>query len=411
MLQLLYFEIRKNYLRRFVIAAFLLFLIINVVFICSNYINGDYGSLAHFLAHTEENRSTIDFYNQMHNKLDGALTKEKANFVVDENTRLESKIKNGAYSRDYQPDSYTGYLWGDYVNFQTYFFRPVKYMALYAGNNQILVEKAIANIGFYKNYDNPYEVSKNEFIVKHYSNRSITSFYETKQWEKLFDYELSDFLILLLMILGLAPIFVKEKETNMLALITSNNYGRINLSYIKVVSSLIYISFLVLVFSCINLLVYGLLYGFGGLSLPQYAIEQYQYTPFNGSVLSFYLMLVLLKLIGAVSFGLMILLISSLSGRVIFPFLMSMLIFFVGMFLSGYMQSEVFSQILLAIISPFTLLQGNRLFMQLSGIDTGGRFSTIATLCVLAQGIFSVILFLLIRRRYVRNTYLKSKAV
>lgn len=411
MLQLLYFEIRKNYLRRFVILAFLAFLIINVLFICYGYKKGDYGASAHFLAHTKENRSTIDFYTQMHNKLDGALTKEKANFVVDENTRLESKIKNGAYSRDYQPDSYTGYLWGDYVSFQTYFFRPVKYMALYATNSRGLVEKAIDNIAFYKKYDNSFEVSKNEFIVKHYSNRSITSFYETKQWEKLFDYEISDFLIFLLLILGLAPLFVNEKETNMHALITSNIYGRISLSYIKAASSLIYITFLVLVFSCTNLLVFGLLYGFNGLGLPQYAIEQYQYTPFSGSVFSFYIMLVLFKLLGAASFSFMLLFVSSLTKRVIFPFIMGMLMFFGGMFLSGYMQSAVFSQVLWAIISPFTLLRGNRLFIQLYGMDTGGRFSTIATLCVLVQGILSVILFMLIRKRFVQNTRIKSKAL
>ena len=411
MLQLIYFEIRKNYLRRFVIAAFLTFLLINVLYIYYNYINGDYGASAHFLARNGDNRSNLDFYAQMHNKLDGALTKEKANFVVDENNRLESKIKNGAFSRDYQPDSYTGYLWGDYVYFQTYFFRPVKYMALYATNSRILVEKAINNIAFYEKYNNSFEVSKNEFIVKHYSNRNITSFYETRQWGKLFDYDLSDFQIFLLMILGLAPLFVNEKETNMHALITSNTYGRISLSYIKAVSSLIYISFLVLVFSCINLFAFGLLYGFNGLDLPVYAIEQYQYTPFNGSVLSFYMMLVLFKLLGAASFGLMILFASSLSKRVIFPFIMSMLMFFGGMFLSGYMQSAVFSQVLWAIISPFTLLRGNRLFIQLYGMDTGGRFSTIATLCVFVQGLLSVILFMLIRKRFVQNTRIKSKAL
>ena len=411
MLRLLYFEIRKNYLKKFVVASFLVFVVIDILSIYDNYINGDYGPFAYFLGHTEENRASLEFYTRMHNKLDGALTKEKADFVAGEDARLESITKDGAYSREYQPDSYTGYLWGDYVSFHTYFFKPMKYMALYAANNRALVEKAVDNIAFYKKYGNNFEASKNEFIVRHYANRNITYFFETRHWEKLLDYELSNFLIFLLMILGLAPIFVNEKETNMHALIVSNTCGRIDLSYIKALSSFIYIAFLVLVFSCINLFTFGLLYGFGGLNLPLYAIEEYQFTPFNGSVLSFYLTIVLLKLIGATSFGMMILLASSLSGRVIFPFVLSMLMFFSGMFLSGYMQSVVFSEIILAIISPFTLLKNNRIFMQLSGMNIGGRFFLISNVCALVQGIISVVLFLVIRKRAARNTCVRSKVL
>lgn len=340
MLRLLYFEFKKDFLRRFIIVSTLLSIVINVLYIWYDYFWGDSGPFSYFWSHTKKNYKIHEFYAQMYDKLDGELTKEKADFVVNENARLESITKDLTFSTEYNPDSYTGYLWSDYVLFNKYFYSPMKYMALYGLRNKEVVEKARENIGFYKKYGNKFEISKNEFIVTNYFGRNISYFYETQHWAKLLDYKLSDFLIILLAILGLTPIYVYEKETNMHELIASNLYGKISLSNIKILSSVIYVSFLVITFSSINIIAVGTLYGFNGLNMPLYAVEQYQYTPYSGSVLSFYLLFSLLKLLGMICFTMIILCISAVFRHEVFSYIFSMLAFFWAAYFSAVIYSR-----------------------------------------------------------------------
>lgn len=396
MLRLFYFEIRKNYFRKFVIIAFSLFLIINVLLIYKNYINGNSESTGYFMPHSVSTEKSWEFYRSMHKKLDGALTVDKADFIIHENNRLKSIVSDGTYSKEYQPDSYTGYLWGDYVMVNKYFYNPMKYISTYSINIDKIVKKAKDNIAFYEKYGNGYEKAKNEFIADHYSERKITVFYDSKPWELLFDYNFSDLLILLLMLLGLVPMFINEKETKMSSLILASKNGKINMTIIKIMSAFAFVSFLVLVFSCENMLAFNFLYGLNGHAMPLYAMEGYQYSPLTCSILAFYFLIVLLKIIGFLSFGMFIFLLSSLLSRVIYTYMLSSLLLIGGIYASGYMVSVELKKVLLSFFSPFTLLKGNELYSELLDTNIFSKFFLIPNICILLQMITISILFLFI---------------
>lgn len=410
MLRLFYFEIRKNYFRKYVMIAFSLFLIMNGLLIYKNYIYGDGKATGYFMPRSAGTEKRWEFYRRMHQKLDGALTVEKADFIIHENNRLQSIVSDGAYSREYQPGSYTGYLWGDYAMVNKYFYSPMKYIATYSMNADKIVEKAKDNLAFYEKYGNEYEKAKNEFIADHYSGREITVFYDGKPWELLFDYKFSDLLILLLMLPGLVPIFANEKETSMSGLILASKNGKINMTLIKAASALAFVSFLVLIFSCENILAFKFLYGLNGGGMPLYAIEKYQYSPLTCSVLAFYFLKELLKIIGFFSFGMFISLFSSLFGRVIYIYLLSFLFMAGGIYAGGYAASVELPKKLLSLFSPFTLLKGNELYSKLLDINTFKGFGLIPDLCIYMQLIMISVLFLLLCRAAVFRTLKTSKA-
>ncbi|MEN6315443.1 MAG: hypothetical protein ABFD25_14500 [Clostridiaceae bacterium] len=332
----------------------------------------------------------------MHKKLDGVLSSEKADFVINENKRLKSLISDGTYSREYQPDSYTGYFWGDYVMINKYFYDPMKYMSTYSVNIDKVVEKAKDNIAFYEKYGNNYGKAKNEFVVKNYSKREIAVFYDSKPWGLLFDYNFSDLLILLLMLLGFVPMFANEKETKMNSLILASKNGKINITLVKILSALVFVTFLVFVFSCENILVFKFLYGLNGHKMPLYAIEKYQYSSLSCSVSEFYFLKELLKIMGFFSFGMMIFMFSALFERVIYTYMLSALIMIGGIYVSGYLASVEFGKAFLSMLSPFTLLKGNELCMKLLDINILNHFFLKLNVTIFMQILIITMLFLLI---------------
>ncbi len=409
MLRLLYFEIRKNYLRKSVLIAFSLFLVINLVLIYKNYVSGNFYLNGYFMPHTADTEKRWEFYHKMHEKMDGTLTDEKADFIVRENNRLMSIVNDGTYSREFQPDSYTGYYWGDFVMVNKYFYNPMKYFATYSVDTDKAVEKAKDNIVFFEKYGNQYEKAKNEFIVNRYANRKVSVFYDSKPWGLLFDYDFSDLLILLLVLLGFIPMFINEKETKMYGLIMSSKKGKINMVFIKLLSAFLFTAFLVFLFSCENIITFKLLYRINGSGMPLYAIEKYQYSPLTCSVGTFYIYAALLKTIGFFSFGMMIFMFSTLFNRVVFTYTFSAFLLLGGVYVSGYIASAEPGKALLSLISPFTLLKGDELFAGLLDINVLNHFFLRPEISILMQILVISVLFLVIGKTTVFKTLKKTK--
>lgn len=408
MLRLVFYEIRKNYLRRYIVAAFILFVLLDIMMIYKDYQTGISDPSLYFMARNHQTQGMWTFYDRMHEKLDGPLTTDKVNFIVDENKRLGSLTADGTFSREYQADTYTGYLWADFVMINKYFYQPMKYAAFYGSNTAELVKKAEDNIAFFTTYQNSFEKKRNQYIRDHYSAREITVFYDGKLWEGLLKYDFSDLLIILLVLLGVVPIFTREKETKMGSLIMASKQRKLNMIWAKTLSVFIYVLFLAIIFFMINMAEFKILYHLSGASMPLYAIEAYQFTPLNCSVGEFYLLALLFKIAGLFIFGLWLSLLSALFPKVIHPYMVGAVLIVVGVYVSGYLAAAELSKTMMALFSPFTLLKGNELFMNLLGFNVAGLFFLRSTVCLLLQAASAAILLLVIRYRCFVRLRLKS---
>lgn len=389
-MRLVYYEIRKNFFRKYLILIFFTFLLLNILTIYGNYRLG---------AVTEISTDTAGMkagYQNLHNKLDGKITVNKVKFVIEEESRLNALTADNTYSRSYQPDTYTGYLFGDYYLIRKYFYQPMQYAALYTSNMEEILKKAEDNTGFYEKYGNNPQKMKNRFILNHYGGRKITDFYNMRPWESLLDYDFSDFLILFLVILGLVPLYVNEKESRMEYLIRTSKGGRFDMSAAKLLASALYILFLVTTFSMENYSGYRTFCGLFGGALPLYALETYQNTPFNCSTLSFYLLFICFKLLGVLVFAFLVCCFSRVSYRVIYPYMAGVLTLAAGVYISGYATSVESGKSMLALFSPLTLLKSQELLKELHGFTMGTIFGLDIFLALALQAVLLILLILFV---------------
>jgi len=98
MIRIVYFEIRKNYLRSYVVIALLSFLLINILIIYKDYLYGPNDLYGYFLPHTAEYQKWWQSYQEMYDKVSGKLTADKARFVVS----VDAMVADGTYSREKQ---------------------------------------------------------------------------------------------------------------------------------------------------------------------------------------------------------------------------------------------------------------------------------------------------------------------
>lgn len=393
-MRLLYFEIRKNFLRKYFIIVLLCFIILNIVVIYKNYKVGDGSGFCDYVTPNTISKGQWDFYKALHKQLDGKMTSKNLDYIINEYTRLNNIIEKGNYNRDYDEETYTGYTFGDYSIINQYFYEPLKFRATYGSAIQEIADQAQENIKFYQKVENNYEKNKNIFIRNHYNERKITDFYETLNWKKLFDYNFSDLLICILMLLGLTPIFRNEKDTEMYDLINSSKEGKKNMKASKYLASVVFAAFLVIIFSVVNLIAYRYLFRLSGWNQPLYAIEVYQYTPLNCSVLSFYILNNIMKFFGFLMLALLLCYVSKISSHIIWAFIINVLFMVLGIFMSGYYMGIKTLHVYLSIISPFTLLKGNGLFQNLLGMNLGGQFFLRAYACLILQIILLLLFFI-----------------
>ena len=297
-------------------------------------------------------------YQSLHKKLDGPLNKEKISYVIDTYQELDGQTSDRTYSTEYNEDTFTGYVFGDYVLFRKEFYEPVKYLVEYQDHINEKVEKAKENMAYYEKYHNTYEYQKNKEIVKRYSNRKLNFFYDTKTWLKLLEYHFSDFLILVLLILGVVPVYSQEKNTGIHQLIQTTKQGKWTFCIGKYIAFILPVVTLVFLFHFMNWLGYRCTFGLSSGSVPLYSIPKYQYTVWNGSIMQFYIFLFVMKCLGFIVLSLIFNLVSEHVSSLVTSYILCVFITIVCTYLSGYVEAIENVHVLLGCISPMTLLKG-----------------------------------------------------
>lgn len=142
-----------------------------------------------------------------------------------------------------------------------------------------------------------------------------------------------------MLLIGLSAIYSKEYSTGVDHFIFSSKNGRKALAWAKIVASLSYTFIVVMAWELFNLIVNLLLHGKEGWSAPiqlitLYGNAPYAESPYAFSMLDYHLIQLGIHLIGALSFSLLIVLISSLCKNSLTTFFIGMSIFILPEFLN-----------------------------------------------------------------------------
>lgn len=390
-MKMLYFEGRKGILRQYVFGALILLVCLNGLKIVSDYEAGKILPIA------GNNTDMQNAYKQIYELSCGPITKETASFVTSEYQRLSDLTADGTYSHERVDGTYSGYLFGDFYLFHKYFYPYMEYSVKYPGIMRDVLQLANENVELYKRVGNSKEEARNNYILSHYADRSVREFYLYDGWEALLSYDFSDLLVLLLLILAISPIFTREKENGMTLILYSCKRGKWPLVAVKCSVSVIFACVVTLMFSIENLLIFDLVCGLDGWNSPLYAITDYQFTPFSGSILLFYVLNVGLKMIGFSMVAIVWNFLSACSKKSLYPFLGSLVACAVFGYFSGWGTSPVRWKQLLSFVSPLSLARGHSLLKNLYGVNIGGVFVLriyalliiqLVLVCVLVYGVW-----------------------
>lgn len=313
------------------------------------------------------------YYDELHQRLDGKLTAEKVSYISQEYNRYSSMI-NDSYSTEYDDTMHTGYVFGDYSLLTVQFYNPIKYLVTYEEQNNSLINKAKQNISFYKEQNNIFEVEKNSFILKHYKGRAPLMFYETGGWKTLFLYDKSDLFILVLLIIGIMPSFFQERRNGMETIQRTACLGIRIYVPSKILTHVLVSIGLEVVFSAFNFLIINKQYGLKGSSMMLYSISEYQYTPFDMSVLDFYFFIVLWKCIGFAIIAIVMTLIAEIVKNTYAVFLIIMGFICGSLYLSGFDNGITVVEKVFTLASPFSLLKTGEMGITLKEINVCGHF-------------------------------------
>lgn len=392
-MKLLFLEARKGILRRSVLIALILFLCLDILKIGIDY---RAGAIREVIGNTEGMRAG---FAELYDKSKGPVTNETAGFLVDEFQRLSRTVADETYSHEPQEGTYSGYIFGDYYLIGSYFYTPMSYCVQYSARMEERLRQEQENLDFYQSAGNRFMAAKSSYILRHYANRSVSSFYVMDGWDSLLKYDFSDLMIILLMILGIAASFTREKETGMTMLLASSKRGGWPMLISKCGAAILYVVGLTAVFSLLNLAVYGILLGVEGWNCPLYAMEAYQDTPFNGTVGQFYLLSCGMKALGFSILALLLLLLSACLQRTLYPCILGAGAGILASYLSGWVASPVWWKGLLSAISPLSLTRAWDLWSCLCGDRLGNLYLPRSFTVLLIQLALAGILLWAVRRK------------
>lgn len=354
-MSLFYFEIRKNFFKRSILICLLILTLLNIYKINDTY--RVYGRFSH-----ESMSGVKAAYHKLYSdKLGGEMTVGKIDFVMEQYRLLSEEVEDFKFSTEFDEARLTGYTYGDYGLFKFYFIPEMEYAFTYKNTADLIVQNATENIDFYKEINNSFAVKNNELIVKSYENRQLTDYVLTEGWERFFLYDFSALLIMLVLLLGLSPVFAGENESKMNILLNTTRFGKGKTVCAKLITSIGFITIICFYFFVMDLMAFFALFKMDGILNPIFSVKLFSLSPIAVSILEFLIINFILKTLAFCTIGGAMLLMSSLFKKVISPLIINL-----TLLLSLVFFSEIFGG---SYLNPISLITNRELFVNFSTIN------------------------------------------
>jgi hypothetical protein len=352
-MKLIGYEIKKNFFRRSIFIVLLLATLVNIGKIYAVYQqNSLFGS-------EDGNEMNKAFWQLYNNQFKGIITNEKIEELLELYKPLyEVCVVTKTFSTAYNPNTFTGYVFGDFRMLELGFVQPMEYTYMYETYAQDIAIKAEENMKFFYLKGNNYEYKRNLKINNMFKGRNLNEFYHTEIFNQFYHYDFSSFLIILICLLGLVPMFVLEKETEMNFILLSSPYGRNKTVEAKIMASIIYTLLISIWFFIVDFLSFSYFFGLTGISQYVYAIEDFMLTPITLKMWQFILLSFSLKFMGFLSITYILLILSSLFKNVLLPYVIGLSYVFLLIFSNEFINERK----LLQFLNPITLITNRKLF-------------------------------------------------
>lgn len=296
------FELSKIFRRRVLWVAFIVFLLINAF------------QLTQTTPYYTKDNPDYNYQmgrRLMYSKVEGVFSDEKIDFVLKGWDATYPSIMSAQSDQQTLNDKY--YTKTPYHDFNVYDEMKTEMQRQYEYNDSIKTLKTYAeqNLSYMSN-KSTYEGRRNQLILDIYKERQINSFYDRSGLENYLKYDFSSLLVLLLLLLGISPIFSSEKETGMAPLLSSSKLGRHKTVMAKVWAVVLFTSLFTMCFSVMDFAYYAIAAGFHGGQSALYTLIDFKYTPLTCTIWQYVILQGIAKWLGLVVVGFLFMLISSI---------------------------------------------------------------------------------------------------
>lgn len=345
-MKLIYFEMKKSWLKLPILFVLILLCVLDIYKISDNYrINGRMSG--------EENKGLKNaYYNIYSNDLRGEITQTKINYVKDACNKYKSEVIGKNFSKEYDENTITGYIYSDYSLFNFIIVPELEYAVTYPNISNSISASAYENIDFFEKHNNFPDAEKNRYIYKLYQNRNINNYNLTEWTELYFKYDFSSLLVLIMLVVTLAPSFTSEYESGMNVMIKSSGKQG-NIVNAKLISAALFIFLLTVLFAFFDLLSVNFFCGADGFLNPVYSSPFFKYSPFSFSLFSAIIICALIKFLAFLTIGKIIFIISRLTKNTILSICVSFLIVVLLIVLSNA-DNSVLNPV--NMLSPYKML-------------------------------------------------------
>lgn len=384
-MKLIYFEMRKSWMKLSLMLVLILFVLIDIYKINNDFVVKDAAPGSESLIRN----SKLELYQSMR----GKITQEKIDFIKTNSDTLAKEVEGFVFSTEYDESRYTSYVFGDSRLFDGILKNDFRDIVMYANTSNRIAQQAYENIEFYEAHNNSYEQQKNIKILNAYQNRSLDSYYLTQGSEVFFDYDFSCLLALFMIVAVFCQSFSREKEQGMNRLIAISA-GAESTTIAKCVSAFSFSAILSIVFTSVDLLTMNSLYRLDGLTQPIYSLNSFEYSPFNTSVIGMMFNILLIRFVVYFLISLVVMIISSLSKSSLLSLVLSFA-FVAGLVL---LQENITS-----FLNPVEMLSPQKYLAEFQCVNIVGYpvytiFASILT-AILVSGLAIWLLYFINRRR------------
>lgn len=177
--------------------------------------------------------------------------------------------------------------------------------------------------------ENTYEYKNKSAANNMYKKLSEPKFFYVESWQYISSFvnDTNLTIIFIMLLLGISPIFSEEYKTKVSTIILSSKRGRSGCVKAKILAAIIYAILIAFICNLIGTIVVTKMYGIEGLNAPMQSLFEFSCSPYNFTIVQFYLTLFFTSIIGAILFVLLILLISNITKSSMMTFFISGFIF------------------------------------------------------------------------------------
>lgn len=275
----------------------------------------------------------LEGYAQIYDKVKGEKTKDKIDFVLQYNNKLDEIIINKEYNDKPSDIYYTSYPMGDSVVLKSMIIPEMQYAYNYEIISKQIVDKAAITKESYIEKGDIYSAKTYDKIINIYSDREIPFYSQTNGFEKFFTYGFSDFLSLILICFTLSTIFSTEKQNNTYNLVnTTVNRGK-RIIIKKIITANIFVFLIVSFFYLISFSTIKIIFNMDYFNNPIWAIEYFAASPCKLTIIGAIIVNYTFKLVGYSVITGLVLVTSYYSKKNIFSVIINIFLVLVCLFL------------------------------------------------------------------------------